>query len=480
MPSKKKQEIIERQRAARQRERIWLKERAEKTEKARQEADLFLLQTRKETKNPRELMILAARGEAMSPAARRLPCVQIAEQVWLQVGQNNIEARCFIDDVMIALYDNSKVLDTRSTELVNIITNLVIHEPFWVRPLNTWANTTKNRHRAISNLIRHLMAKWAPPAFMETAWEGAPLSKETSKHIDWYIHLGAGNNMRNAWGLPFPLTKKLAHAFITVPSKEVKLINEAFTWAYATHYGADVPMARAILETGFGITQNKDTNEFWLSVWRWFIANPMIDYAQFGPICDYIHNQRFVIPQDGNAPPQPGFSMHRRDPTTLMMRVEEWHKQLRRISTSVKDRWEPSGINADNVREVQLNEGETLPEPLDVSHVQGRGCWTYVAGSKKKRTDWNIVELLSSKELQREGREHHHCVVSYSHSCRRGAISIWSMRKDGIPILTIEVSNQSRAITQARGRHNKKADASVRNVMAKWAKSAGLSISRYV
>ena len=61
-------------------------------------------------------------------------------------------------------------------------------------------------------------------------------------------------------------------------------------------------------------------NGFWLSVWRWFLRNPMLDRNQYGPIVDYIDNRKFmpVAKDDGSMEPlDPGFSMKRRDPLAL-------------------------------------------------------------------------------------------------------------------------------------------------------------------
>ena len=72
---------------------------------------------------------------------------------------------------------------------------------------------------------------------------------------------------------------------------------------------------------------------------------------------------------------------------------------------------------------------------------------------------WTIQELLTSKELQAEGRAMNHCVSSYANNCLKGSASIWSMQvSDGKTsphrVMTVAVNNKSRVISQARGKYN--------------------------
>ena len=82
--------------------------------------------------------------------------------------------------------------------------------------------------------------------------------------------------------------------------------------------------------------------------------------------------------------------------------VEDWHRQLARDSRLPNQQWETSGF--------QPFEMVESPEAVD--------------GDVK----WTIEELLTTKQLQEEGKSMHHCVGSYSSNCRKGNFSVWSMR----------------------------------------------------
>ena len=53
-----------------------------------------------------------------------------------------------------------------------------------------------------------------------------------------------------------------------------------------------------------------------------------------------------------------------------------------------------------------------------------------------------------------------HCVYTYAHSCRSGAMSIWSLRvqvkggRGSQPVLTIALNPHTRTVIQIRGRFN--------------------------
>lgn len=85
------------------------------------------------------------------------------------------------------------------------------------------------------------------------------------------------------------------------------------------------------------------------------------------------------------------------------------------------------------------------------------------------------------------------CVATYAGSCANGGSSIWSMRKRtayeaiGIRVMTIEVSNKTRQIIQARGRFNivpgsASACAELKaapELLRRWATQAGLTLETY-
>ena len=227
-------------------------------------------------------------------------------------------------------------------------------------------------------------------------------------HQGWFIHVAQGGNLRTAKGLPVPLTRRQAHLYLQAPADFDVL--GAFRWAQILDMGGDERLVRSILGTLIG--KSFDHDEFWVTVLRWLVDQPMLDPVHHAPIIDYLNNQRFVasVPnplaglpgQPALVPPQPNLTMKGRDPESLLHSIDQWHRRLGRVVRGPASYWRPTGI-----------------EPF--RHEEGEG---------KSRRIFTITEIVNSYELLAEGQAMAHCVASYAPSCVRGIVSIWSLRAD--------------------------------------------------
>lgn len=355
-------------------------------------------------------------------------------------------------DLIQYLYKQTKLLDTN--KYVKALSQIVHWKTFWIREYTDWRPKSHNPDRQINALIRHLFCKYPVPAFLDKAWLDG-----NSQHIEWFLHIGEGNNIRTA-KLPFPITKLQAHHFLEAP--EDWEIDKAMFYGIVRAAGGSPRLAEAVRKTHLAATGtgSKGRQEFVLSVINFFIKNPMFDLNQVGPAVDYIWNQKYtpqhVIvergqPQQTLPPPQPNFSMAGRSPNALLAQIERWHRQLGKETKGGNLQW-----NRCPIKEFQLIEG---------------------AGPKSKT--WRIIELLSSKELTDEGRAMHHCVASYAQSCARGSITIWSLRMNDHTgnwrLLTIEVSNK--AVGQVRGPYNRMSTQQEHSIISRWAQKEGLKVN---
>ena len=341
---------------------------------------------------------------------------------------------------------------------VEALVAIAAYAPKWQRPLEAWKPRSHNAHRQFASLIRHLFALYEVPSFLDTAWfEGR--DERGVQARKWFVHVAKGQNVRHC-DLPIALSKKMAHHFMRAPS-DVS-IAEALRWAQVSGLGGDERLARAVI--GTRLAENFSDDEFWTSVIRWLIANPMLDLVHIGPIVDYLHAQKFVAPEGvdpqgrRHQPPQPNLSMKGRSPDALLRQVDQWHRDLARQSNIRSREWHPQPF-----AEFEFVEGD-------------------VAANNWKR--WTIRELLTTKALQTEGRQMCHCVASYVWSCASGTTSIWTMdlqTKGGTTkCVTIEVRNQQRVICQIRGRRNRLCTDQERRVIERWASKARLVIAAYV
>lgn len=349
---------------------------------------------------------------------------------------------------------------TRGNTFIEGLVALAGHCAQWRRPVKDWKHKSHNTRRQFAALTRHLLADYPVPAFFDSVWFKGNAAAALQQQR-WFIHVGVGNNPRTA-DLPIPFTKRMAHHFLLAPQQYT--VEGAIRWGQIHGLGGNARIAHAILGTRLG--REFDHDDFWATVLRFLIENPLLDTAHFGPIIDYLHHQRFV-PQEAagpaggrerRVPAQPNLSMKGRSPAALLRQVEAWHRQLARHRGAAGVEWQRCAIP-----EFEFAEGQRQ-------------------SSNGKL--WTIRELLSRDALMAEGQTMRHCVASYAYSCHARQTSIWALEvseKVGYrKMLTVEVNLRTRVICQARGRFNALPDERSRNILRRWATEAGLTVAQYI
>ena len=305
----------------------------------------------------------------------------------------------------------------------------------WLRPVEKWRPESRNPRRQFGSLARHLLARYEVPLFMDTAWFRGD-REEGRQQQEWFKHVGVGKNIRTA-DIPLQLSKMMAHHFLEAPAHCT--IEEALRWGQIVGQGGDICLAEAVIETRLGSSFADE--EFWEKVILFLVGNRMLDPMWVKPIVDYIYMRKYerqevALPGgqvEHRDPPEPNFSMKSRSIPKLLRRVEEWNAQLRKEAKMRRREWKNSGLGEFSCAEEEERTGGVLY--------------------------WTIQELLSTRELNEEGKAMRHCVGSYSNRCNKGQMSIWSVQVEEEPneprrVMTIAIDNKRRIITQARGRCN--------------------------
>jgi hypothetical protein len=446
----------------------WKERLRERTFVTRAAADARLARKKNETRRPEKLVESIFRGEVQTGDITH-PALQIVCEAskdvrlcrWTKQALLNLLMRAtrltpqlLSSDLVIAAHGRME-----GNSYVAALIALARHRSDWIRPLDDWKPRTHNVHAQFSSLARHLLARYPLPPFLDSVWfKGSGI--EASRQQKWFIHLGRGENIRTA-DLPIPYTKRMSHYFMQAPPD--LSVEAALRWGQIHALGGNAALVKAVVATRLGSCFKHD--EFWATVVQFFIANPMLDRSQIGPIVDYIQHHKFtfedvLVPPgriERQPPPQPNFTMKGRTPESMLRQVEAWHKTLAK-TVQPKAEWLPSGIPG-----FEFVEGSEKGENLRV---------------------WTLRELLSAKALTAEGREMKHCVGSYARSCAHGATSIWTLEVESLEgrrkILTVEVDRRARAICQARGKCNIRPGEKYRSILRRWAEKAQLTIASYV
>jgi hypothetical protein len=327
----------------------------------------------------------------------------------------------------------------------------------WRRRPQAWRPRSHNGRRQFAALLRHLVARYPVPAFLDGAWLRADAAAE--RYRAWYLRVGNGERLAGVWA-PVRLTRRVAHHFLQAP--ETDSIEHALRRAQVLALGGDEALVRAVLESRLG--RGFEHEEFWLSVIAYFIQHPELARLHVAPIIDFLHDQRFV-PQRvfvapgvrvERAPVRPHFTMRGRSVPTLLREVEAWHASLGRGLGKKAIVWPASDIR-----------------PLE-----------WETGTRgKDLCVWRIRELLSAHELNLEGQAMRHCVVIYLSSCRSGACSVWSLECESFErvrkLLTLRV-NSARTLVECRGRANRLPRAGEVAVLRRWVQREGLATAPYL
>jgi len=377
------------------------------------------------------------------------------------INEKRIRERRAFYELLSTLIKNRAEKMFSDERLVSALETISHYRGRFIRELSDWRMPCHNPYRSFGHLIRYLFAEYEVATFMDNAFYSG-----NSVHIDWYLLVAAGKSLRKCAQLPIPLSAKGIHLFLNAPAKYK--IGEALRYAQVLSLGGDEKLVAHLLATPLA---NPVTNEaFWETVIRFFIQNPMLDPVHIAPIIDCIKHKKFA----NINPEMPNFEMKGRTPASILRMVEDWHNQLN---------WAQKGRIGKNENEFWIK--FNIP---DFVHFEGKEIqgMTTENGEPVYEKTYRIIQLMSAKELQKEGQTMRHCVASYAQSCKMGNTSIWSFTLKTIDklweekhLLTIEL-NKMRTIVQIRGKHNARADEKEMRIIQKWATQERLQLSRWI
>lgn len=327
-----------------------------------------------------------------------------------------------------------------------------------IRPIETWEPKTRNRHKILSDLLRHLFAKYDVPAFLDKGFVNYELDS-----IFLFLLMGKGRPLKEFELVPLTITKKAYRYIESTP--EYYTFFEAFRRCQILGLGGSEHLAYEIMRSILREKRTAKEDAFWITVIEFFIKQPMMDYSRISEIVDYIYNMKYVnvIRNNVNRPEQPNFNMKGRTLHALLRDTENWHNKLaaeRKKITGNSPTWEPYGFSN----------------------------WSVTYGVEKHAITYDMIQLTSTKDLSQEGADLHHCVASYARSCASGTTSIWSFRTrssqfqyDGGQfkrLLTVQL-NKDGTIVQIRGSYNRKANNQEVNILRRWADEHNLKFSNW-
>ncbi len=307
----------------------------------------------------------------------------------------------------------------------------------WSRSLTDWRPKGRSVTRQWHDLVNHLLIPYPIPPFLRCALLSG--SKRWGKLAIFVGRGGSLHRARRAGEFAFlpVLTKRTIHALLQ--SRVEHGPWEALRRVQLELLGGNEALIRNVLDSDLcGRFRDETRGERAL---KWLVEfDGSISRWQTRPLIDYFAAQlREEIVVDP-------FACGLR---TMLRRMQEWHAELAKLRTVEHEVFQKSGI---------------FGRTMNVKDEQGH------------TSRWEMREILTAKDLIREGGAMGHCVFSYRDAIRRGRSSIWSLRRDGERALTIEVAG--RDVVQMRGRANRPPKSEERMVVAEWASAARVRVVR--
>lgn len=395
---------------------------------------------------------------------------------------NHDNGKCILRELRKLLVISDNFIGNERS--LDVLKSVLDYKDQFVRPIETWSPKSRNVYQQLISLIRHLFAKYPTPSFLEKSFFSGMF-----EGIYMYIHLGAGKSMKNYDGYPVNMIihNKAAHHLYSTPDdmefytalRRVQVlymggdeyIFKALMRANVLRERLPISRVRKTGEKDFSIDFTKE--EFWLSVMKFFIDNPMIEPTKIAEVIDYIDNMKFKEHStyvDGRhvrvAPPHPNFSMKGRNPVSLINQSDQWHYERERLN---------------RVNQRLANISRYSPKKVENFFWTGRNIkdGLFKRGKKYK---YKVIQLLSFYDLRDEGNEMHHCVATYASSCNSGRCAIFSVREyvdDHFNGRTATLEIRENTIVQIRAKYNRKPDDTTISVIKEWANYEMLGISSY-
>ena len=300
----------------------------------------------------------------------------------------------------------------------DVVAILLGNVPGAVRPLEDWnPKSGWARTSLVRGLAEHLYAKYPAPPFL---LNGLGDFGYSAKFFAWvYYTVGTGRSLwKGLSSTPSPILPKKAWAewLKTTTSNSSPIVS--LRRAQVTHYGGRPEVGTQFARGALGLLTLGE-ERFLAEFAHWLARQEMLDAEQVLPLLDWANHRRGL---------DADFSMRGRTATSACRAMEEWHASISRVR-------KVSGVE------------------FDSCGVPGK-TWEQEDKETGEEVVWEMRELLSAKELHREGVALGHCVYTYTARCRSGSTAIYSLARGKKRLVTIRLHPNTGDIVETRGKFN--------------------------
>ena len=298
--------------------------------------------------------------------------------------------------------------------------------------------------RVAHQFMRHLFGQQTLPRWL---WKGI----WQQGHQDLLlpaIYALKGQSLRELPNPPAALSKRLVHHFLRAPMGSC--YQEGYRWAQVRRWGGNMRHFVSLRDTLIWV--NDDEKAFWESLIQFLASQPPITPKEVALLHQYLRYQRFGRHQRGEwedsfpqQPENPHFKYLHLSLETLLGHARQHEAEFGQLYQARLKGWP-----------------KLLPQ------------LTFGYMSVDAQVRWEAVELTSQQQLMLESRRMNHCVKTYVHYCLRGTSSIFSLRRNGKPVATIDLNPRTMKVDQVQGPCNTPLEGEVQEAYEVWLACAGV------
>ncbi len=324
---------------------------------------------------------------------------------------------------------------------LNILSQIAGNYNSFIQSPESWIKKSNNARRILITLVKHLLVKYDTPEFMYDCW----FSAECHQYIGGFIDAAQGSNIRKT-NTGIKLSKRAAGLIFNVPSYFGYM--QGLMWCSLKARGFENSFISKIIPV-MGLQRFLNDTELKIQWLQILSDNTSLAAQHFNVLHDYLMD---CLEQNEN------YSLKGRNINALVRQAKQWQKDIELMNDGKgKFKWKRS----------EIKETTTIKELRDV-----------IAEIK-------VIELLTSVQLQREGRHMKHCVGLYSKECIYMESRIFSIRYEDSrnktkTLATVEVEIKKRLISQAKAKCNESISDLTMAVLKDWAELNNLSIDNYL
>jgi hypothetical protein len=331
------------------------------------------------------------------------------------------------------IQDCKEALRKIGRDKIKILSELVLLNSLWIRPLSTWA-VPAEKENIVRSLFSHLFLAYPVPEFLLNQVLSGMFEIERTP-LKLCICWGQGISLQEAAEtFDWKIWKGLQHQLSQVPAR--LNLYEACRYAKFIHLGLkNVDYEVLVEECGFDFDLVQEEHNYAQKVklqediLRWLDRHwKELEIELLELYTDYFWH---VV---NNLDTYPNFKI--------------------------------KGRSLKKIQEVAWEYQDAGYKELAVKNWTQKG-WESCFLDKEGKA-WQIQEICNGLGLLREGIAMSHCVGTYVDACINGNSAIFSLIHEGRSRITIEVQPKNMTIVQAKGKSNREARREEHEIIQKW------------